>query len=66
MKDKSKVQKMCGYMFDKLQFIKHNNRQSTGDAYHSLYEKCKKNLLIKTSILLVVKRKSTNFAARMV
>lgn len=25
-----------------------------------------KNLLIKTSILLVVKRKSTNFAARMV
>ena len=26
----------------------------------------KKNLLIKTSILLVVKRKSTNFAARMV
>lgn len=33
---------MCGYMFDKLQFIKHNNRQSTGDAYHSLYEKCVK------------------------
>lgn len=56
---------MCGYMFDKLQFIKHNNRQSTGDAYRSLYEKCK-NLLIKTNILLVVKRKSTNFAARMV
>ena len=65
MKDKSKVQKMCGYMFDKLQFIKHNNRQSTGDAYRSLYEKCK-NLLIKTNFLLVVKRKSTNFAARMV
>ncbi len=65
MKDKSKVQKMCGYMFDKLRFIKHNNRQSIGGAYCSLYEKCK-NLLIKTNFLLVVKRKSTNFAARMV
>ena len=65
MKDKSKVQKMCGYMFDKLRFIKHNNSQSIGVAYCSLYEKCK-NLLIKTNFLLVVKRKSTNFAARMV